>query len=290
MKRIKKITVFILIFMLMATTGCFKKDNLEGINIVTTVYPIEYVTSYLYKDHANIASIYPNGVDTNTYSLSKKQMIDYSKKNLFVYNGLSNDKDITKDFLSRNKNLLIIDSAYGMEVVNDISELWLNPSNLLMMAQNIKNGLKEYMTNTYLEKEVDSKYEELKVKLSELDAEIKLTAVNATRKTIVVNSDAFKYLEKYGFTVISLDDTNNTVDEKTIEEVKSLINNGLVKHLFVLENKENSESFNKIIENTGIETYTFRKLDSITDQERDEYKDYIYLMNENINLLKNELY
>ena len=290
MKRIKKITIFTLIIMLLATTGCFKKDNLEGINIVTTVYPIEYVTSYLYKDHSNIASIYPNGVDTNTYSLSKKQMIDYSKKNLFVYNGLSNDKDITKDFLSRNKNLLIIDSAYGMEVINDTSELWLNPSNLLMMAQNIKNGLKEYMTNTYLEKEVDSKYEELKVKLSELDAEIKLTASNAKNKTIVVNSDALKYLEKYGFTVISLDDTTNTVDEKTVIEVEKLIKDELVKHLFVLENKENSESFNKIINDTKIETYTFRKLDSITDQERDEYKDYLYLMNENINLLKNELY
>ena len=290
MKRIKKLTIFIMMFMLLATTGCFKRDNLEGINIVTTVYPIEWVTSYLYKDHANIASIYPNGVDTNTYSLSNKQITDYSRKNLFIYNGLGSDKDITKEFLSRNKNLLIIDSAYGMEVINDISELWLNPSNLLMMAQNIKNGLKEYMTNTYLEKEVDAKYEELKVILSELDAEIKLTASNATRKTIVVNSDALKYLEKYGFKVISLDDTNNVVSEKTIEEVKDLIKKEEVKHLFVLENKENSESFNKIIEETKIETYTYRRLDSITDQERDETKDYIYLMNENINLLKNELY
>ena len=83
----------------MSTTGCFKRDNLEGINIVTTVYPIEYVTSYLYKDHANIASIYPNGVDTTTYSLSKKQIIDYIEKILFVQKGVSNDKDITKYFI-----------------------------------------------------------------------------------------------------------------------------------------------------------------------------------------------
>ena len=34
----------------------------------------------------------------------------------------------------------------------------------------------------------------------------------------------------------------------------------------------------------------FRKLDSITDNEREELKDYISIMNENINMLKDELY
>ncbi len=286
----KKIKIIFLIGIIILTTGCFKKDNLEGINIVTTVYPIEYVTSYLYKDHSNITSIFPDGIDTTTYTLSKKQMSDYSKKNLFIYNGLSSDKEIAIKFLDSNKNLLIIDSAYGMEYSYDISELWLNPSNLLMIAQNIKDGLQEYMTNTYLEKEIDTKYEELKLLLSELDAEIKLTAENANRKTIVVNNDTLKYLEKYGFEVISLDDTNESVSDRTIKEVTNLINNGSVKHIFTLEHTENNDIVKSIIEKTNIETYTYRKLDSITDSERDEDQNYLTLMNENINLLKNELY
>ena len=93
-------------------TGCFKRDNLEGINVVTTVYPLEYVTNYLYKDHANISSIYPDAVDTYTYSLNKKQISDYSKEDLFIYNGLSSDKDITVSFLEKNKNMLIITCFY----------------------------------------------------------------------------------------------------------------------------------------------------------------------------------
>ena len=162
----KSLLIVILTILIFMSTGCFKRDNLEGINIVTTTYPIEYVTNYLYKDHANIASIYPDGIDTFNYNLSKKQLSDYSKKDLFIYNGLSNDKDIAINFLGRNKNMLIIDSTYGMEYINDVSELWLNPSNLLMITQNIKNGLKEYLTNSYLERELDEKYEELKVMLS----------------------------------------------------------------------------------------------------------------------------
>ena len=286
----KKIKILILLGVILLSTGCFKKDSLEGINIVTTTYPIEYVTSYLYKDHANISSIYPDGIDTTTYTLSKKQLNDYSKKNLFIYNGLSNDKDTAINFLDNNKKLLIIDSAYGMEYNYDASELWLNPSNLLMIAHNIKDGLKEYMTNGYLEKELDGKYEELKVTLSELDAEIKLTAENATRNTIVVNSDGLKYLEKYGFEVISLDDTNEAISDRTVKDVTTMINNGLVKHIFMLEHVENNDTIKNIIDSTNVETYTFRRLDSINDSERDEGKDYITIMKENIELLKNELY
>ena len=286
----KKIKILVLLGIILISTGCFKKDNLEGINIVTTTYPIEYVTSYLYKNHANIASIYPDGIDTTSYTLSKKQITDYSKKDLFIYNGLSDDKDIAISFLDNNKNLLIIDSTYGMQYNYDISELWLNPSNLLMIAHNIKDGLQEYMTNSYLEKELDTKYEELKVILSELDAEIKLTAENAARTTIVVNSDALKYLEKYGFDVISLDNTSESVSDRTIKEVKDMINDGSVKHIFMLENIENNDIVTEIIDDTGVETYTFRRLDSISDSERDEDKNYITIMTENIDLLKNELY
>ena len=286
----KRIKILLLIGLICITTGCLKRDNLDGANIVTTSYPIEFVTNYLYKDHSNVTSIYPDGVDTTTYSLSKKQVKDYSSKKLFIYNSLSQDKETAITFLDENNDLLIIDAAYGMEINNDISELWLNPSNLLMIAQNIKNGLKEYITNSYLEKEIDDKYNELKVTLSELDAEIKLTAENATRKTIITNSDALKYLEKYGFKVISLDEDNESVSDRTIRDVENMIDNGTVKHLILFEHKDNSSAINKVIEDTNVETYTFRRLDSISDSERAEDKNYIDIMKANIEILKNELY
>ena len=286
----KKLKIYILLLIIFLTAGCFKRDNLEGVNIVTTVYPIEYVTNYLYGKHAVISSIYPDGVDTDTYKLSKKQIEDYSKKKLFIYNGLSNDKETTFKFLDNNKDLLIIDASYGMNKNYDNSELWLNPSNLLMMAQNIKNGLIEYISNSYLEKDIEKKYDELKLKLSQLDAEIKLIAENSENKIIVVNSDALKILEKYGFTVISLDDSNEKVSDKVKKEVESLINNNVIKHIFLLERKQNTESCNEVIDNTNVETLTLKKLDSISDEDRDELKNYLTLMKDNIELIKKELY
>ena len=159
-----------------------------------------------------------------------------------------------------------------------------------MMTQNIKNGLQEYITNSYLEKEIDNKYEEIKVSLSELDAEFKLTAENATRKTLVVNNDSLKYLEKYGFEIISLDDSTNPISEKVIDDVVAKIKANEVKHLFVLENTNLSEVFQKVVTETGVETFTYRRLDSITDEERNEKENYFTIMNNNIELLRDELY
>jgi len=289
MKKIKYLGI-LFIFIIIFTSGCFKRDNLEGIEIVTTVYPLEFATDYLYGDHSMVNSVYPDGIDTSSYTLSKKQINDYSKKELFIYNRITDDKDIAIEFLDKNNKILIIDATYGMEITYGEEELWLNPSNLLMMTQNIRNGLKEYMTNSYLEKEIDKNYEEIKIALSELDAEIKLTASNANKKTIVVNSDSLKYLEKYGFEVISLDSTNTPVSDKTIADVNNLINEGIVKNIFILENKENSETINKLIKDTKVGTLTFRKVDNITDQERDEDINYFTIMNSNIEALKTELY
>lgn len=286
----KKLKLLLLILMLVPITGCFKKDTLEDIEIITTTYSTEYVTNLLYGEHSEVSMIYPDATDTFSYILTNKQINDYSKKRLLIYNGATNDKEIAYELIEKNKDMLIIDASYGIDITYGESELWLNPSNLLMLSQNIRNGLKEYLTNSYLEKEIDKKYEEVKVILSEIDADLKLTAENASRKTIVVNNDTLKYLEKYGFEVISLDSTNSIITEKTINQVNELINSGKVKHIFMLEHCKNSTELNQILTSTNIETYTFRRLDSIDDNERDENISYQDIMNNNIELLKSELY
>lgn len=286
----KRIKILIIIGLMLSITGCFKKDNLEGISIITTNYPTEYITKVLYGDHSNIEMIYPNDTDTFSYELNDKQLNDFSKKDLLIYNGSTDDKQIAYELINKNKKMLIIDSSYGIDTSYGDSELWLNPSNLLMMAQNIRNGLKEYLTNSYLEKEIDKKYDEIKISLSEIDAELKLTSENANKDILIVNNDTLKFLEKYGLTVISLDSTNNVINEKTINEVNNYISNGTVKNIILLENTNNSNELNQIIAATNINTLTIKRLDSIKDDEKNRNSTYEELMYENIEILKKELY
>src|SRR5574344_2514327 len=111
MKKIKIIFMaFSILLIVFITSGC-KKDSMEDITIYTTSYPIEYITSELYSDYGYVSSIYPNEV----IKLSDKLITDYSSGDLFVYNGLSGEKDYAVKMLNKNKNLLIVDSTMGME-------------------------------------------------------------------------------------------------------------------------------------------------------------------------------
>lgn len=289
MKKIKLIiSIFIMSIML---SGCniLKSDNMEDINIISTSYPLEFVIKYLYGNHSLVKSIYPDSVDTYTYKLNEKSLNDFSKQDLFVFVSSGRDREIAIDLLNRNKNLLIIDGSLGMKP-DHIDELWLNPSNLLMVSQNIKNGLYEYINNSYLKKEIEDKFEELKIRLSMLDAELKVTAENATSKTIVTATKSLNYLKKYGFDVICLDEEENNMD-KTIENVNKMINLSKIKYIYTIEKNNDNKHVKLLLENNkNLQVIRLKRLDSITDSERNNKEDYFSLMNKNIQDLKKETY
>ncbi|MEG1596835.1 MAG: metal ABC transporter substrate-binding protein [Bacilli bacterium] len=288
----KKLLVTILILVTLITTGCFKRDEMENINIITTIYPLEYITNYLYGKNSTVRSIYPDAVDVNTYKFNDKQITDFSKNDLFIYKSVDNDKDIAIKLLKKNKNILLIDATYGMvtELGTGGSDLWLNPSHLLMISSNIKNGLKEYINNKYLKEEIEDNYQKLKIEISVLDANIILAINNATNKTILVNDDSLLFLEKYGLKVISLDARNNNVSDKLINDIKEMIDNKEIKYLYSLNNKKLNNYSTSIIEDTKIENIIINDLTSITDEERDNKENYITLITKNIELLKKQLY
>ena len=270
-------------------TGCFNRDNLENLQITTTSYPIQYITERLYGEYSTIDSIYPMGVNIQNYELNKKQIKDFSKSSIYIFNGLSKEKDYVIQMFDYNKNIKIIDTSMSMEYSNEVEELWLDPSNFLMLAQNIKNGLQEYIDDPYLKNQIEDKYEELKVDVSNIDASIKLAAESSSNKTIVVSNDLFKFLEKYGYTVISLEENSNLTD-KTVADVKQMIENEQISYIFLKENEEANGTIQKIIRQTGVETLTLKTLSNITEEESENHQDYISLMNQNVELLKQELY
>ena len=284
----KKLKLLGLLFAFVFITGCdvFKMDSMEDINIITTAYPLEYVVKTLYGNHSKVVSIYPTGTNINTYKFKDTQLVEFSKKDLFVYSGFGSDKDIALNLINKNKNLLIIDGSFGM-TPSVIEELWLNPSNLLMMAQNVKNGLTEYINSNFLIEEINTNFEELKLELSELDAEIKLTAENAATKTIVTSNDALLFLEKYGFNVIVL---NDSTLEKTVNEVESMINASLVKYIFMLEYDEQNSTVKKILANTNAEILSIKRIENLSEAEINNSDNYLTLMRYNLDLLKKELY
>ncbi len=294
MKILKKLSLLLIIPLLI--TGCnlnISNDSMENIEIYTTIYPINYLTNYLYGEHSKIHSIYPAGVDVDNYKLSKRKLKEYSNSDLFIFNSLDIDKDYAVEMINKNSKLKVIDVSLGMKFDKSVEEFWLDPSNYLMMAQNIKDGLLEYINNPYLVSNkdktgIEDKFEDLKYDISKIDASLKEVVNNASYKTIVTDTDILKYLEKYGITVISLEENEN-LSSNTLSEVDKLISENKVKYIYSTKEETNSTAKN-LIDKNKLELVTINTMRSVDGGITNSNDNYITIMNNNIDLLKKELY
>lgn len=279
----KIISIFVLMISIFCLGGCFNKNSMENITVYTTSYPIEFIVNRLYSDHSTIKSIYPDGTDISEYKVTNTLLKNYNDIDLYVFNGLSSEKSYIKTLLKNNKDLKIIDGTSSIKYENSIEELWLDPAKLLTIANNIKKGFNEYITATYLNNEINENYENLKIDLTNLDAKYRSSVEKANSKTIVVSDDSFLYLKKYGLKVLSLDE--DSVTQKTIAEVKTLLNNKSIKYIFI----KKDEKVNDTIKNMNATTLELNTLSNLTEDERNKY-DYLSLSTQNLETLKEELY
>ena len=287
-KKLGKIA-FLGVAIMLSATGC-KSDDMEDIEIYATNYPNEYIIERLYGDHAKISNIYPDGVDVNDYDFTNKQKRDFASKDLFIYTGLvERERELTVDLLDYNNDLRIIDSSYVLDNDYNMEEVWLDPSFMLMMSQNVRIGLDEYIENNYLKEEIDENYEDLKVDISELDANIRLTVENAPYKTIVATDTNYKFLEKYGVTVYIL---NDDTSEKDLVTINDLIEEGSITKIFSYEDVETTTNVQNLINTypNNLEIVNSNRITVLTESERETNADYITLMNQNLDILNEELY
>lgn len=288
----KKFNLFLLILIIsISISGCFKRDDLEDITVYATIYPIKYLTEELYGYNSVVKSIYPKGIDVKNYPISDKKITDYAKESsLFVYNGLSNEKDMAANFLKNNKEIRIIDVSQGLKIKYDIEELWLSPTNYLMLALNIKNGLKEYIDNQYIHQEIEENYNNLKTNISKIEAELKVIAENSKNKTIVIANDSLLFLTRYGYDVISIDNRFNEPNQESIARVKKLISEKKLEYIFKLENYPESELLRDLTVNTKVEIINLGVIINLAENDDETTINYLTVMQENVEKIKNALY
>lgn len=292
----KRKILIILIMTLTLLSGCklnIDTDSMKDIKVYTTIYPIRYLIDSLYGTNSTIYSIYPSGVEPKDFQLSDKKLEEYSQADLFVFNSLDKERDYAVKMINKNKKLKIIDVSMGMTYDTDVAELWLNPYNYLMMAQNTKNGLLEYISNPYLISNddgtgIEDRYEALKYDLSRLDADIKETISLSSYDTIVVDDNVFNFLSKYNLNVISLEEDDELTDVK-INEVKKLINEGKIKYIYSSK-EETNDTCKNLIENYGVELVTLNTMETVDGGITNSNENYVTIMNNNLELLNKELY
>lgn len=280
--------IFLIISLLLFLTGCdLFKDDFSDKYVYTTYYPIEYATRSLYSDYGNISSLYPNGASKN-YKLTEKKKKTYSNAELFIYSGVANEASLAKDLINMNSKMKLIDATKGMNNL-ELQSTWLDPSNYLMLCSNIKSNLIEYNDNVYVKEAIENNYKELNKNISEIDVQLYDIGKNGNYNTLLVTNDIFNYLTKYNINVISLDPDNEQID-KAYADAKKLIGEKKIQYLFYLEGDEINANQEKLINDNSLVKVEINDIFTLTDEERDNDKNYITIMNDIIAGYKRELY
>jgi hypothetical protein len=97
------------------------------------------------------------------------------------------------------------------------------------------------------------------------------------------------YLEKYGLNVLSLEENGNLTDKK-LNDVEKLMSNGIIKHIFVIDDEELNNTTINLINKYNLTTISYRTGSNLSEAEREEEVDFVQIMNNNIESLKIELY
>ncbi len=277
MKKICKIILLVLI--IFNISACTNTEN-KNLKILTTVYPINFIVTELYKE-SEIISIYPDGANISEYTLTDKQIEDYSKNDIFIYNGLSNEQTIAKNLINKNKKLNVIDVAYGLKYTTGLEELWLSPNYFIMLATTIKNNLKDFTSSKYINDEIEKNYKSLEETVSIMDAELRNISSEAKKVgkgTIVVSSNVLKFLENYGFNVISLEDKENSTTANQ-NSIKNHFKNGTYTTIFMKDNDEKTELINTLEKNYNAKIILVNSMNTISKEQNTDNETYLTLMN-----------
>ncbi len=243
----------------------------------------------IYEDYSNVVSVYPGGIDIRKYTFTNKSLKNYSKGKKFVYDGLSDEGLIARDLINLNNDIEIIDAMKAMSYTASVEELWLDPSNFLMMCRNIKNSLINYEENVYIKEKIEKNYEALKEDISILDVDIYNLSKNGSYKTILVTNNVFNYLTKYSINVISIDPKTENAD-KSYSDAKNMIRDKNIKYIYSLKGDVISDSTNTFINDYKLIKIEIDPFINITDEQRINGETYISLMNDIIDEFKKELF
>ncbi len=284
----KKLAKIILLGIIMFNITACDSKNTDGLHIITTVYPINYILEEIYSTE-NLNSIYPEGTDINNYTLTNKQLKEYSKNDIFIYNGLSHELDIAKNLINENRKLKVIDVTYGLKFNNGMEELWLSPNYYLMLATTIKNNLEEFTNSKYTNEEIERKYKTLEETLSVMDAELRKVASSANdskKGTIVASSNMFKYLDNYGFHVISLEDEENLTNIN-LNNIKTNFKNGNYTTIFIKDTEEKSDIIKTLEKDYNAKIVTVNTMTTLSEDNKDNGENYLTIMNDYLEEIKN---
>ncbi|MDA7027335.1 zinc ABC transporter substrate-binding protein [Bacillus sp. CLL-7-23] len=300
-----------------SSTGTSADQNKKAgkLDIYTTIYPLEDFTKKIGGEYVNVKSVYPPNVEAHTYEPSSKTIAEISDSDAFIYSGVGVEGFADKAVnMLKNSDVDIVKSGEGIDLLEHGEEhghdeehehgehehddhdhgdhdphVWLDPVLAQKLAENIKNELVKLQPEH--KKTFTKNYESLKSDLEKLDQEFKKTVAHADKKEILVSHAAYGYWEKrYGIEQMSVLGLSPTEEpsQKDLENIVKTAKEHNMKYV-IFESNVSSKISEIIKKEIGAESLTMKNLESVSEEDLKDGKDYTSIMKENLSVLKKAL-
>lgn len=263
--------------------------NNGKVNVVVSFNALKEFAQAVGKDKVDVKVIVPEGTEPHDFEPKPRDMENLNKAQVFIYNGLNMETWVDKTLSAvDNKKLLSVDASKNIDVINTADQtdphIWLSLRNAQIEAKNILDALVKVdeKNKTYYEKN----YTDFTNKLKNLDEDYSSKFETVSNKNFVTGHAAFAYLcRDYKLTQNSVEDVF-AEGEPTPKKLKDLVDYCKVNNIKVIFMEELASP--KVSETLAKEVGA--KVEKIyTIESKEDGKDYIESMKDNLDMIYNSL-
>lgn len=177
-----------------APTGKVNNDGDMGkLNIVVSILPQADLVKMVGGDKIEVTVMIPPGASPDSYEPSTSQLKSLSNADIYIMIGHLPFEEAWADrLLSANQELLVVDGAKGIEIIDHDPHIWLSPRLAKIQLQTIYEILVEVDAANANYYQANLKQGE--AKLGIIDEKIKNIFADINNKTFLVYHPAWGYL------------------------------------------------------------------------------------------------
>lgn len=265
---------------LLASCGSASTD---GKTIVTSFYPIYYVTSQIAGNQFEVKNLTPAGTEPHDFQLTPKGRAALEDAELVFVNGLGMEVWVSSlDEKLSAKTKVLSDGLHTLEIDGRVDpHVWLNTSYYLSMAKKVLNSLVSIDAShaSYYQENYDA----FERKIHLLKEKCVGIAKYFEQKVIAVSHAAYGYMcEEWGFDQLYINglSPDDKPQAQSLGKIIDAMNEKGIDTIF-FEELVSPETAEYIASQTGAKVESLNPLESLEQKDIEAGKDYfsVYLEN-----------
>ena len=233
--------------------------------VVTTTTQVTALAKIVGGDKIELHGVLQADVDPHEYEPTADDVKAFANAQIIFKNGVGLESWLDKTIRNSGTKANVVDTSMGVKIrqgkdedgkVEDDPHIWHSPANVIIMLNNIRDGLSKLDAANAATYQANAAAQEQK--LNDLDSYIKaqIATIAAANRKVVTNHDAFGYyFDRYGLTlvgsVIPSMDTNFQPSAKELAALVNQIKAQKVKAIFT-ESSINPQLSQQIAKEAGV--------------------------------------